>query len=143
MENAFRSLKTVDLKVRPINHYNADRVRCHIFLCMLAYYVEWHMRQALKPMLFDEDDPQAARQARSDVVETKKPSPSAQAKAKTKTTPEGYPVHSFQTLLTDLATLTRNTIVPNIPGAPGWQQDAEPTPMQSRAFELLASHPMP
>lgn len=143
VENAFRSLKTVDLKVRPINHYNADRVRCHIFLCMLAYYVEWHMRQALKPMLFDEDDPQAARQARSDVVETKKPSPSAQAKAKTKTTPEGYPVHSFQTLLTDLATLTRNTIVPNIPGAPGWQQDAEPTPMQSRAFELLASHPMP
>lgn len=143
VENAFRSIKTVDLKVRPINHYNPDRVRCHIFLCMLAYHVEWHMRQALKPMLFDEDDPDGARLTRTDPVAPKQPSRSAKAKAQTKKTPEGQPVHSFRTLLDDLATLTRNTIVPNIAGAPGWQQDAEPTPLQTRALELLATHPMP
>jgi hypothetical protein len=143
VENAFRSIKTVDPKVRPINHYNAERVRCHIFLCMLAYYVEWHMRQALKPLLFDEDDPEAARLARTDVVSPKEPSPSARAKANGKKTPDGLPVHSFQTLLSDLATLTRNTIVPNIAGAPGWTQDAEPTPLQIRAIDLLATHPMP
>lgn len=142
VENAFRSIKTVDLKVRPINHYNPDRVRCHIFLCMLAYYVEWHMRQALKPMLFDEDDPAGARLTRTDPVAPKQPSHSAKAKAKTKKTPEGHPVHSFRTLLDDLGTLTRNTIVPNIPGAPGWQQDTEPTPLQAHAFDLLAKHPM-
>jgi len=143
VENAFRSIKTVDLKVRPINHYNADRVRCHIFLCMLAYYVEWHMRQALKPFLFDEDDPEAARQARTDVVSPKEPSPSARAKAVSKKTPDGLPVHSFQTLLGDLATITRNTIVPDLPGAPGWQQDTEPTALQTKILDLLASHPMP
>lgn len=66
----------------------------------------------------------------------------AKAKAKTKKTPEGHPVHSFRTLLDDLGTLTRNTIVPNIPGAPGWQQDTEPTPLQAHAFDLLAKHPM-
>ena len=139
VENAFRSIKTVDFKVRPINHYGADRVRCHIFLCMLAYHVEWHMRQALKPLLFDEDDPQAARLTRSDVVAAKKPSASAKAKASRKKTPDGLPDHSFQTLLDDLATLTRNTIVPAIPGAPGWQQNTEPTPLQTRAFDLLAT----
>lgn len=143
VESAFRSIKTVDLKVRPINHYSADRVRCHIFLCMLAYHVEWHMRQALKPLLFDEDDPEAARAARPDPVAPKQPSPSAKAKAKTKTTPDGLPVHSFQTLLDDLATLTRNTIVPDIPGAPGWQQDTEPTALQAKILDLLATHPMP
>jgi transposase len=143
VENAFRSIKTVDLKVRPINHYNADRVRCHIFLCMLAYYIEWHMRQALKPLLFDEDDPEAARLARTDVVSPKEPSPSARAKANGKKTPGGLPVHSFQTLLTDLATITRNTIVPKLPGATGWQQDTEPTALQTKILELLATHPMP
>jgi hypothetical protein len=143
VENAFRSIKTVDLKVRPINHYNAGRVRCHIFLCMLAYYVEWHMRQALKPLLFDEDDPDAARRTRRDPVAPKRPSPSAKAKAKSKTTPDGLPVHSFQTLLDDLATLTRNTIVPNLSGAPGWQQDTEPTALQIKILDLLATHPMP
>jgi transposase len=143
VENAFRSIKTVDLKVRPINHYNADRVRCHIFLCMLAYYIEWHMRQALKPLLFDEDDPEAARLARTDVVSPKEPSPSARAKANGKKTPGGLPVDSFQTLLADLATITRNTIVPKLPGATGWQQDTEPTALQTKILELLATHPMP
>jgi hypothetical protein len=137
VENAFRSLKTVDLKVRPIHHRNADRVRCHLLLCMLAYYVEWHMRAALKPLLFDEDDPEGARASRPDPVAPMRPSASAKAKARTKRTSEGIPVHSFQTLLADLATLTRNTIVPDLPGAPSWQQDAEPTAQQKKILALL------
>jgi len=143
VENAFRSIKTVDLKVRPIHHRDEDRVRCHVFLCMLAYYVEWHMRAALKTVLFDEDDHEAARAERPDVVAPKKPSPSAKRKARTKRCPDGLPVHSFQTLLEDLATITRNTIVPNLAGAPGWQQDAEPTPQQAKIIQLLKNHPMP
>jgi hypothetical protein len=143
VENAFRSIKTVDPKVGPINRYNADRVRCHFFLCMLAYDVEWHMRQALKPLLFDEDDPEAARQARADVVSPKEPSLSARAKAIRKKPPNGLPVYSFQTLLGDRATITRNTIVPDLPGTPGWQQDTEPTAHQTKILDLLASHPTP
>ncbi|MFA6271409.1 MAG: transposase [Candidatus Paceibacterota bacterium] len=142
VENAFRCLKTVDLKVRPIHHRGEDRVRCHVFLCMLAYYVEWHMRAALKTVLFDEDAHQAARAKRSDAVAPKPPSPSAKRKAETKRTPDGLPVHSFQTLLKDLATITRNSIVPNLPGAPGWQQETEPTPLQLKILELLHAHPM-
>jgi hypothetical protein len=137
VENAFRSLKTVDLKVRPIHHRNAERVRCHLLLCMLAYYVEWHMRAALKPLLFDEDDPEGARASRPDPVAPKRPSASAKAKARTKRTSEGIPVHSFQTLLADLATLTRNTIVPDLPGAPSWQQETEPTAQQKKILALL------
>lgn len=143
VENAFRCIKTVDLNVRPINHYTADRVRCHILLCMLSYYVEWHMRQALKPLLFDEDDPAGARLTRTDVVAPKKPSASARAKARSKMTADGWPVHSFQTLLDDLATLTRNTIMPEIAGAVGWSQDAVPTPLQAKILDLLANQPMP
>ena len=143
VENAFRSIKTVDLKVRPIHHRDEDRVRCHVFLCILAYYVEWHMRAALKTVLFDEDDHEAARAERLDVVAPKKPSPSAKRKACTKRCPDGLPVHSFQTLLEDLATITRNTIVPNLVGAPGWQQDTEPTPLQAKIIKLLKNHTMP
>lgn len=139
VENAFRSIKTVDLKVRPVHHYAAGRVRAHVFLCMLAYHVEWHMRRALKPLLFDEDDPEAARAGRADAVEPKQPSRSARDKAARKKTPEGFPVHGFRTLLADLATLTRNTIRPGIPGAPTWTRDAEPTELQSKIFELLAT----
>ena len=143
VENAFRSIKTVDLKVRTIHHRDEDRVRCHVFLCILAYYVEWHMRAALKTVLFDEDDHEAARAERPDVVAPKKPSPSAKRKACTKRCPDGLPVHSFQTLLEDLATITRNTIVPNLVGAPGWQQDTEPTPLQAKIIKLLKNHTMP
>lgn len=135
VENAFRSIKSVDLKVRPIHHRGADRVRCHIFLCMLAYHVEWHMRQALKSLLFDD---QEAAAPRADVVAKKLPSASARAKTKTKRTPEGAPVHSFQTLLKDLATICRNTIVPTMPDAPSWQQETEPTPHQQRIRDLLS-----
>ena len=100
----FRCCKTVDLKVRPIYHYTAERVRAHIFLCMLAYYVEWHMRKALAPILFDDDDPDGAHAKRSSIVSPATPSDSAHAKASTKKTPDGLPVHSFRTLLSDLAT---------------------------------------
>jgi hypothetical protein len=108
VEEAFRSYKTVDLKVRPIYHYLADRVRAHIFLCMLAYYVEWHMRQAFAPLLFDDDDKAAAEAQRDSIVTPAKPSPSAQAKARTLRTEDDFPVHSFQTLLADLATIAKN-----------------------------------
>lgn len=138
VENAFRSIKTVDLRVRPIHHYEAGRVRCHIFLCMLAYHVEWHMRTALKSLLFDDED---TKSPRADVVAKKRPSACARAKTKTKRTPEGAPVHSFQTLLKDLATLCRNTIVSSLPGNPSWQQETEPTPHQQRIFNLLKPNP--
>lgn len=136
VENAFRCIKTVDLKVRPIHHRDADRVRCHVLLCALAYYVEWHMRSALKPMLFDDEE---VRAPRPDPVAPKRPSASARAKARTKRTLDGQPVHSFQSLLADLATLTRNTIVPDLPGAPGWEQNSQPTPIQKKALDLIAT----
>ena len=136
VENAFRSIKTVDLKVRPIHHRNADRVRSHVFLCLLAYYVEWHMRSVLKSVLFDDEEPSTTR---PDPVAPKEPSRSAKAKARTKRTPDAQPVHSFQSLLDDLATITRNTIVPAIPSAPGWDQDTEPTPLQKKILDLLGS----
>lgn len=135
VENAFRSIKTVDLKVRPIHHYGAGRVRCHIFLCMLAYYVEWHMRSALKSLLFDDEH---TKTPRADVVAKKSPSASAREKTKTKRTPEGDPVHSFQTLLKDLSTLCRNTIVSSLPHAPSWHQDTEPTSHQQKILNLLS-----
>jgi hypothetical protein len=108
VEEAFRSYKTVDLKVRPIYHYLVDRVRDHVFLCMLAYYVEWHMRQALAPLLFDDDDKATAEAQRGSPVVPAKPSPSAQDKARTLRTEDGFPVHSFQTLIADLATIAKN-----------------------------------
>ena len=98
VEQAFRSLKTVDLKVRPIYHYLEGRVRAHVFLCMLAYYVEWHMRQQLAPMLFDDDDKQTAEQLRSSPVKDTQASPQAKYKAPTKRCrADGLAVHSFQT----------------------------------------------
>ena len=111
VERAFRSLETVDLKVRPIDHYAGARVRAHVFLCMLAYYVEWHMRQRLKPLLFDDEEPQAAEAARPSVVAPAEVSPSAQDKARRKRTASGEPVHSFRTLLDDLATVASNRVV--------------------------------
>ena len=140
VEQAFRCLKTVDLKVRPVHHRLESRVRSHVFLCMLAYYVEWHLRQALAPILFEDDEP---RVARPDPVSPKKPSQSAARKAQTKKTPEGTPVHSFQTLFKDLATIVRNTILPKIDGAPTWDQETEPTPVQRRALALIDKIKLP
>jgi Transposase DDE domain len=137
VERTFRSLKTVDLHVRPIHHRTADRVRAHVFLCLLAYYIEWHMRQALKPLLFDDDDPAAAEALRVSIVAPAQRSPRAKAKAATKRTADGWPVHSFQTLLSDLATLTQNQMRPL--GADGVTLDVltTATPLQQRAFDLL------
>lgn len=134
VERAFRSLKSVDLKVRPIYHYLANRVRAHVFLCMLAYYVEWHMRLALAPMLFDDDDPQSAEAARKSIVSPAQRSPKAQSKDTRKRTGDGLPVHSFQTLLKDLATLTLNEVRV---GEQTMQLLATPTPVQLRALQLL------
>jgi transposase len=111
VERAFRCIKTVDLQVRPVHHWLADRVRAHVFLCMLAYYLEWHMRQKLAPLLFDDTDKETAEAARESVVAKAQRSPAAIRKQTTGVTPDGTPVHSFRTLLADLATLARNTIV--------------------------------
>ena len=137
VERAFRSYKSIDLKVRPIHHRLERRVRAHVFLCMLAYYLEWHMRKALAPILFDDDDPQSAQAQRKSVVQPAQRSPSAQAKAHLKRTKEGWPVHSFQTLLKDLATICRNRIQPRVPGAPTLDKITIPTAVQQRALQLL------
>ena len=135
VEQAFRSLKTVDLKVRPIYHYLEGRVRAHVFLCMLAYYVEWHMRQQLAPMLFDDDDKQISEQLRSSPVKDAQPSPQAKYKATTKKCQaDDLAVHSFQTLLADLATVTRNTV--ELAGRQ-FNKITTPTPTQQKALNLL------
>src|SRR6202049_2400792 len=114
VEHAFRSLKTVDLELRPVFHWTAPRVRAHVLLCMLAYYLQWHMRRSLAPMLFDEPDPAARDAQRTSPVAKAEPSSAAQHKAARKRTNpadgEPLPVHSFHTLLGDLATLTRNVV---------------------------------
>ncbi len=134
VERAFRSLKSVDLKIRPIYHHLANRVKAHVFLCVLSYYVEWHMRRALAPMLFDDDDPQTAEAARKTIVSPAERSPKAKSKDGLKRTEEGLPVHSFQTLLKDLATLTRNEVRV---GEQTLQMLSTPTPVQQRALTLL------
>jgi len=137
VERAFRSLKSVDLHVRPIHHRLPDRVRAHILLCMLAYYVEWHMRQRLAPMLFDDDDKPQAQAARSSIVAPAQRSAAAKRKAFTKQTADGLPVHSFQTLLGDLATIVKNRIQPTDKSIPTFDMLTQPTAIQQRAFDLL------
>jgi hypothetical protein len=137
VERAFRCIKTVDLHVRPVHHWLAERVRAHVFLCMLAYYLEWHMRQRLAPLLFDDADKAGAAAARRSIVAAAQRSPAAIQKQTTGATPDGLPVHSFHTLLADLATLARNTIItavaPNLPIT----VLTRPTEVQRKAFELL------
>lgn len=136
VEQAFRSYKTVDLKVRPIYHHLADRVKAHVFLCMLAYYVEWHMRELLAPMLFD-DDSKALPESAS-VVAPAVRSDAAITKAQTKRTGDGFPVHSFQTLLTDLGTITNNRIQSTLSSTRmTFDKITTPTPLQQKAFDLL------
>ena len=113
------------------------RVRAHIFLCMLAYYVEWHMRQALAPLLFDDDDKEAATAARSSIVAPAQRSEKALEKAASKETADGYVVHSFQTVLKDLATITLNVIQPQVKDAPTFNKTTQPTLQQQRALDLL------
>ena len=136
VERAFRSVKTVDLEVRPIHHRLAGRVRAHVFLCMLAYYVVWHMRQALAPLLFEDHDKDDAGKGRSSPVAPAKVSATAKAKAASRKTADGLPVHSFRTLLPDLATLTRNTV--RLGNAPAAAMLATSTPIQQEIFDKLA-----
>jgi hypothetical protein len=134
VERAFRSIKSVDLKVRPIHHHLATRVRAHVFLCMLAYYVEWHMRRNLAPILFDDHDRAAAQVERKSIVAPATRSPKALQKAHSKQTDDGRPVHSFQTLMGDLATIAKNTALMN---GNVMQILTTPTALQQRAFDLL------
>jgi transposase len=137
VERAFRSLKTIDLKVRPIHHRTADRVRAHIFLCMLAYYVEWHMREAWRELMFADTDQQA--KATRDPVAPAKRSKAAQAKAARHTLDDGTPAHSFSTLMADLAGIVRNICrTPKAgPDAPTFEVLTTPNAKQQQAFELL------
>jgi Transposase DDE domain len=141
VERAFRSLKTVDLHLRPIHHWLAPRVRAHVFLCMLACHVEWHMRERLKPMLFDDDDPAAAARERASIVAPAQPSPAARRKRASKVTANGGPVHSFHSLLRDLATCTLNEMTTPLNPACSFTLVATPTPTQVQAFSLLAVDP--
>ena len=137
VERAFRSLKTIDLKVRPIHHRTADRVRAHIFLCMLAYYVEWHMREAWRELMFADEEQQA--KATRDPVAPAKRSKAALTKASHHTLDDNTPAHSFSTLMAELATIVRNTCrTPHAgPDAPTFEVLTTPNPKQRRALELL------
>jgi transposase len=137
VERAFRCIKTVDLHVRPVYHWLADRVRAHVFLCMLAYYLEWHMRQRLALMLFDDTDKAAAEALRPNVVARARRSPAAVTKQTTGQTEDGLPVHSFRSLLADLATLVRNTVVTAITPHYPLTVLTRPTPVQHKALTLL------
>jgi hypothetical protein len=137
VERAFRCIKTVDLHVRPVYHRLADRVRAHVFLCMLAYYLEWHMRQRLAPMLFDDTDKETAEALRASVVAQAQRSPAAVQKQTTGLTPDGLAVHSFQSLLADLATVARNTITTAITHNYPLTVVTRPTAIQHKAFTLL------
>lgn len=136
VERAFRCLKGVDLLVRPIHHRSEDHVRAHVFLCMLAYYVEWHMREALSPLLFHDQELKNDR-ARRDPVAPAKPSSSARAKKATRMSQDGLPLHSFQTLLAELAKRCRNTARLVSDSSRSFQILTELSPLQARALELL------
>jgi hypothetical protein len=141
VERAFRCIKTVDLELRPVFHWTAPRVRAHVLLCMLAYYLEWHMRQPLAPMLFDDHDRAAAEAGRTSPVAKARVSKVAYRKASTQRTHTSdgtiQPVHSFRTLLNDLATLTRNTVC--FAGQNTLTVQTTPTPVQRRALSLLGA----
>jgi len=141
VERAFRSLKTVDLQVRPIFHWNVGRVRAHVFLCMLAYYVEWHMREKLKPMLFDDEYVEQARATRASPVAKARRSDQAKAKDATRLGEDGLPVHSFRTLLDDLATLAYNVCHTPLNPQAKIVMITRPTPVQEKAFRLLNVNP--
>ena len=141
VERAFRSMKTVDLNVRPIFHYTEQRVRAHVFLCMLAYYVEWHMRERLKPMLFDDEYLEEASATRASPVAKAVRSEQAQAKDASKRAEDGLPLHSFKTLLKDLGTLTYNITHAALNPEAKITLTTRPTPLQDKAFKLLGLNP--
>jgi len=142
VERAFRCMKTIDLHVRPVFHYNAERVRAHVLLCMLAYYVEWHMRECLKPMLFDDEFIEQAQAARASPVNKALRSEHAQAKDATKRGDDGSPLHSFRTLLQDLATVAYNITSTSLNPNAKIVITTRPTPVQAKAFKLLGVNPV-
>lgn len=137
VEWAFRSLKTVDLQIRPIYHWKDDRIRAHVFLCMLAYYVEWHLRGALAELLFDDQDRETAEAGRPSIVAPAPRSAAAKRKECERCTPDGYPVQSFQCLLRDLATLCKNRVRWSSSADVEFERVTLPTRLQRRVFELL------
>ncbi len=142
VERAFRCLKTVDLLVRPIRHRKPDRVRAHLLLCLLAYYVEWHLRRALAPLLFEDED-LAGWQARRDPVAAAKPRESVQAKKNARTTSDGLELHSFSTLLQALATRCRHQCrLQGDADGPTLERLTEPSALQQRALELVSAFPV-
>ena len=137
VERAFRSLKGIDLRIRPIHHRTEDLVRAHVLLCMLAFYVEWHMRKDLAPLLF-QDEELIRQRWRRDPVAPAECSAAALAKKTDRVTADGFPVHSFETLLRELSTRCRNTCrIASAPDSPSFSQLTQLTPLQSRAFQLL------
>lgn len=135
VERGFRCMKSIDLKVRPIHHRLDDRIKAHIFMCMLAYYVEWHLRSRIKPVLFEDEDREAVECERPSVVAPAPRSAAARAKEKTKRTADDWPVHSFQTLLQDMGTLCHNEV-----GVEGSEETfmmkTKPTKFQSHVLTL-------
>ena len=137
VEQAFRCLKGIDLLVRPIHHRTADRVRAHILLCLLAYSVEWHLRQAWEPLLFEDEELAVDRQRRDPVVPARA-SESARQKKKTHMTSGGLPVQSFRTLLAHLGTRCRNTcVVTADPDQTTFRQVTEADALQAEALRLI------
>ena len=141
VERAFRSLKTTQLHLRPVYVYSAEHVRGHVFLCMLAYYVEWHLRRKLAPLLFEDAEREAAAARRQSPVEPATVSRAAEAKADTKRTPDGLPVQSLQTLLDHLGSLTLNQVTLPQDDQHQFQLLSRPTPLQAKAFALLEVDP--
>ena len=137
VERDFRSIKSIDLDLRPIHHFTETRVRAHVFICMLAAYLVWHLRKAWAPLTFTDED----RPAPADPVAPAKRSDAATAKASTRVTADGRPALSFRSLLDHLATLTRNDVRYGA-GTPAIPTLAEPTPLQRRAFDLI-DRPIP
>jgi transposase len=135
LERVFRILKSVDLEIRPIHHRLAERVRAHVLICLLAYYVEWHLRRTLAPLLF-QDEQRGAPLAPSPVAPAQR-SASALAKARTKRTPDNLPVQNFRDLLRDLATIAKNRVQPILKSIPQFDVVTRPTPLQKRALELI------
>ena len=141
VEQAFRCLKSIDLHIRPMHHRTPDHVRAHVFLSVLAYYVDWHMRRALAPVLFEDEELAAERWDRDPVAKAE-PSASVQEKKRKKTTPEGWAVHSFASLLADLSTRCRNTCRAGAgKNTLRFEQLTEPTPFQQHVFGLLGLKP--
>jgi hypothetical protein len=139
VERAFRALKSLDLQIRPVHHWIEPRVRAHVFLCMLGYYVEWHLREVWTPILFHDHDRAAVRQERASPVVAAEISEAAKRKRGRRRSDDGLPVTSFAGLIDHLATLTLNVVAsPTAPSA-FFELTAKPTPLQNKAFELLAT----